>query len=157
MDNWHKIFIARLSELKRTEGMTQAKLAELLELSQGAIASWIKGTHEPRNVRQFRALEKAIRLPAGTLTQAPGESKNGEAPRLSLANSNNQPYTPSIDPDAIEKAVEAVMNELGFDGMKMAGPKACAQILTILYDIFSDPAANQLSNDTIIRIIKNKT
>lgn len=52
----------RFDELKETEGLTQAKLGEMLDVSQGAIGHWLSGRRSPDTLEAYERLAKALRV-----------------------------------------------------------------------------------------------
>jgi len=154
MEYWRRIFIKRLAELKESEGMTQNILAEMLGLSQGTIGQWHVGKRTPGDLNQFRNLEKALRLTPGTLTQ-PDPGNNAEVSPPYLVAENSTPYKSSIDIKIAEKAIAFLMDEIGMDGMKKEGAAWVAETIIMLYDLFSDPASENLSRGTILKMVSN--
>lgn len=150
MEQWRKKFINRFAELKQTDGMTQASLAESLGLSQGTIAQWASGSRQPRNLAQYRALENALKLPAGTLT-APGIAETGT---IYKAIENGQPYQPSLDVDAVEKALGVMMNTYGLDNMKDKGAAWSAKTIIMLYDLLTHPDTAALTPEQVSQFLK---
>jgi len=62
MTEWHDRFKHRLAELKRTEHLTQEKLAERLGVTQSAIGHWLSGRREPRSFVDYRNLARALKV-----------------------------------------------------------------------------------------------
>lgn len=62
MIGWRDRFQRRFNDLKRDEGLTQAKLADQLDVSQGSINNWLSGYRSPRTLEQYEALAKAIKM-----------------------------------------------------------------------------------------------
>lgn len=61
-EGWRERFRARYDELKRTEGLTQPKLAETLGVEQSTVSHWYTGKRSPENDEQFDALAAALRM-----------------------------------------------------------------------------------------------
>lgn len=132
--------------------MTQAKLAEMLDLSQGAIASWVNGSHSPRNVKQFRALETALKLPAGILT-APDTIREDPTSYMQTG-TDQQRDQHAIDVDAVEKALDAMISVYGLDYMKNKGAAWSAKTIIMLYDLLTQTATSGLTTEQIEKILK---
>lgn len=149
MENWRRIFISRLAELKQSEGLTQVKLAELLDVAQSTIGQWHTGKRTPGSLEQFRALEKALKLQPGALTQPDQDPLN----EPTLVAVTKAPYTSSIRVDIAEKATKLLADEIGFDGMEELGAAWVAETIVFLYDLLSDPASSQLNRQTIMQMV----
>lgn len=134
--------------------MTQAKIAELCDVTQGTVGQWHVGGRTPGDLDKFRKLEKALRLAPGILTQPdPGDDAGPATPYL-IADTQ-APYKSTIDVKVAEKATAFLMDEIGFDGMKEQGAAWVAETIIMLYDLFSDPASENLSRSTIIKMVYN--
>lgn len=144
MEDWRRKFICRLAELKKSEGMTQARLAEKLNVSQGTVANWARGSNEPRNRQQYHDLEAALHLPAGTLI---GTANQVREPGPDYApQAESQP----LDDTAVAKATEFIFEHIGPEAMKEAGAALCAKDIIFLYNLFKDPGHEYLQPATIL-------
>lgn len=63
-----KAFGEALGSSMQVRGIAQRSLAEMLEVSQGAVSGWVTGTMEPAPATVFR-VEQALELPAGHLSK----------------------------------------------------------------------------------------
>ena len=147
MDEWRKIFVKRFDELKTSQGLTQEKLAEALGVTQGTIGHWYRGERKPRGLEQFRRLEHALELAPGTLTSA-----DAGAPYLTTTSA--APYRPSLDFDAIDKAMRFLMDQYGLERMQQKGPAWCAKTIIMLYDLLHTPATAGLSAEQLDKLLE---
>lgn len=59
-DAWRTRFRDRFRELKASDGLTQARLAEALGVTQGTIAHWLSGKRTPEDLAAFEKLAAAL-------------------------------------------------------------------------------------------------
>lgn len=59
---WRERAKSRYIHLKSTEGLTQAKLAEQVGVTQGAVAHWLGGRRVPETLEQYEALAMALKM-----------------------------------------------------------------------------------------------
>lgn len=62
VENWRLRMRRRFDELKDAERLTQAKLGEMLDVSQGAIGHWLAGRRSPDTLEAYERLAKALRV-----------------------------------------------------------------------------------------------
>lgn len=73
---WRERAKSQYIKLKRSEGLTQYKLAEQLGVTQGAVAHWLSGRRVPETLEQYEALAIALKM-------HPAEMLYGLDPELS--------------------------------------------------------------------------
>lgn len=59
---WRERAKRRYLQLKTTEGLTQAKLAEQVGVTQGAIAHWLSGRRQPDTLDQYESLARSLKM-----------------------------------------------------------------------------------------------
>ncbi|WP_299076422.1 helix-turn-helix transcriptional regulator [uncultured Paraglaciecola sp.] len=152
-NDWQNTFKKRFAELKKTEGLTQAKLAEALDISQATIATWVAGKHNPKNLAQYQQLEKALKLSPGELTTA------GQLFKIENSVKESSPaYSTTVDKpistlDAAERATNTFTNHISAQQAKQKGARWSAHTIMILTTLYTDPSADQLSPQTIQKLI----
>jgi len=107
MENWRDRFKARFEYLKRTEGLTQPKLAEKVGVSQPTISTWLStdptAQRTPENDEQFDRLADALGM-------HPAELRYGVSPMTEEARLREEAWK-RLSPDN-QKAVKEVIRAL---------------------------------------------
>lgn len=60
IETWRDRFRNRFYELKRDQGLTQARLGEMLGVSQGTIGHWLNGRRSPETLDMYEKLSIAM-------------------------------------------------------------------------------------------------
>jgi len=126
-------------------------LAEFAEMSDSHI-SQIKGGTSKIGDKLARKIEQKFSKPVGWIDTRHGTGTS-EDPAVYLVGDNPDPYQTSLDQSAIILATNFIFDRYGADGMKERGAKWCAKTIIFLYDLFQDPASQQLNNSTINKMI----
>lgn len=80
MKTWNERLKSRFADLKRSEGMTQSKLAERLGVAQGAVANWMSGRRSPADLSEFEKIADSLGVTVAWLMH--GEEERKEEPEL---------------------------------------------------------------------------
>lgn len=110
MEEWRERFRNRFSYLKRTEGMTQASLAEAIGVTQGTVGHWLRGRRTPENPEQFEALARGLRMSLAELLAGvvPGKEGGGVEEGPDVGEYRRAPVvgTAQLGPEGYWDAVE---------------------------------------------------
>ena len=130
------------------------QFAESADMNDSHV-SQIKAKSSHIGDRLARKIETSFKKPHGWL-DATHQDSAGEKRAIYLADSNDDPYKSSINEEAVTRATEFLMDEIGLEGMKEMGTKWCAKTIIMLYELFSDPGSEQLNHSTIMKMVKNQ-
>lgn len=73
--------------------------------------------------------------------------------KLHLVNDSASDYNTSIDEDRMTKATQFVFEHVGIETMQHKGASWCAQLTLKLYDVFQDPASDNLKPQTLLKLV----
>ena len=122
------------------------QFAEACDMNESHV-SQIKNGSSNIGDRLARKLEQKFEKPSGWMDAAQNHGIEDEA-TIYLAGSTNHPYKPSLDETTIVRATEFLMEKVGLERMKKNGARWSAKTIILLYDLFQDPASEQLNENT---------
>ena len=115
---WRTRFRQRYDELKATEGLTQEKLAEQLDVTQGTIAHWMRGRRSPEDLAAFERLAQALKVhPAWLLYGVNKEGSGDGISREAMDFGRAWERLPARERAAIRAAIEVLVGD-GKNGSK---------------------------------------